>query len=306
MTTNEMGPADFRACTCNDGNGNGWGGEWGAWIILFLIFGMFGWGGFGGFGGGFGGGGAGFQGALTRGDLCMDMNFSDLEGAVRNLQQSTSDGFHGIDNAVCTLGYQNAQLINGVQMQVANEFRGLDNAVCNLGFNVQQGQNALARQLADCCCTTQQNIKDNTMQGILNTNALQGAIKDCCCENEKIAMQNRFDMQQYNCSTMQAIDKLGDRIEARLTAQEMAAKDARIQEQDRIINSLNLMQSQANQTADIRTSIMNELRNCPVGTYNVPNPNCCYGPWGGMNWTGFINSNNGCGNSCGNNCGNCF
>lgn len=297
LTTSEMTPADIAAVTNNNGGyggGMGWGGEWSSWIIVFLIFAMFGWGGFGGFGGN---GGAGFQGALTRGDLCMDMNFSDLEGAVRNLQQSTSDGFHGIDNAVCQLGYQNAQLINGVQQQIGSEFRTLDNAICQLGFNEQQGFNQ-----------TNSAIKDNTVQGMVNTNSIQQQIAQCCCENEKIAMQNRFDASQNNCATLQAIDKLGDRLEARLTAQEMAAKDARIQEQDRIINSLNLMQSQANQTNEIRTSIMNELRSCPVGTYNVPNPNCCYGPWGGMNWNGFTGfASNGYNNNCGcnNGCGSC-
>lgn len=215
MTTNEMAPADFAAImNGNGGNGMGWGGMWGEWMVIFVILAMFGWGGFGGFGfGGMGGFGMnGMQGALTRGDLCMDMNFSDLEGAVRNIQQSLSDGFHGIDNAVCTLGYQNAQLINGVQMQVANEFRGLDNAICTLGFNTQQGMNGISRQISDASCLLQGAIKDGTTQGIMNTNAIQGAIKDCCCENEKIAMQTRFDMQQYNCGTIQAIDKMGDRI----------------------------------------------------------------------------------------------
>ncbi len=309
LTSGEMTPADIFAVTCGGRNNNG-GGLFGGdgivgLIALIIIGGMFGFGGFGmggGMGGilpwllmtggfnGFGGygGGAGVQGALTRGDLCMDMNFSDLEGAVRNLQQSTSDGFHGVDNAICTLGYQNAQLINGVQQQIGSEFRTLDNAVCQLGYQTQQGFNQ-----------TNAAIKDNTVQGMMNTNSIQQQIAQCCCENEKIAMQNRFDASQNTCATLQAIDKLGDRLEARLTAQEIAAKDARIQEQDRIINSLNLMQSQANQTNDIRTSIINELRNCPVGTYNVPNPNCCYGPWGGMNWTGFTNNNcNSCNSGC--------
>lgn len=296
LTTSEMTPADIAAVTRNDNGscGYGFGGEFMAFIVLFLIFGMFGWGGFGGGFGGYGGG-AGVQGALTRGDLCMDMNFSDLEGSVRNLQQSVSDGFHGVDNAVCQLGYQNAQLINGVQQQIGGEFRTLDNAICQLGFANQQGFSQTAAA-----------IKDNTVQGLMNANSIQQQIAQCCCENEKIALQNRFDASQNNCATLQAIDKLGDRIEARLTAQEIAAKDARILEQDRIINSLNLMQSQANQTNDIRASIINELRSCPVGTYNVPNPNCCYGPWGGMNWSGFVGGNCG-GNNCGcnNGCGNC-
>lgn len=285
MTTNEMSPADIAAVTNNNGgngNGMGWGGNWGEWILVFLIFAVFGWGGFGGYGGfGGNGGGAGVQGALTRGDLCMDMNFSDLEGAVRNLQQSTSDGFHGVDNAICNLGYQNAQLSNGVQMQVANEFRGIDNAICTLGYNSQQGQNAIQAAIKDCCCQTQQNIKDNTVQSLMNTNALQGSIKDCCCENEKIAMQNRFDMQQYNCGTLQAIDKMGDRIIDYLANEK--AQSLRDENQ-----ALRLAASQQAQN----NYLVNQLRPCPIPAYITCNPySASYG-------FGLNNFNNGCGCGC--------
>ncbi|MCM1328860.1 MAG: hypothetical protein NC253_05400 [Ruminococcus sp.] len=303
MTSSEMTPADIFAVTCGGRNNNG-GGFLGDGIVgliaLIIIGGMFGFGGFGmggGMGGimpwllmsgGFNGFGGNGGGALTRGELCQDMNFSDLESAVGRLSDNQALQFTQLNNGLCNLGYQNAQLINGIGAQISSEFRSTDNALSNLGFNMQQGQNVIVGA-----------VKDNTVQGIMNTNAVQQQIAQCCCDSEKTAMQNRFAAQQDTCATLQAIDKLGDRIEARLNAQESAVKDARIQEQDRIINSLNLMQSQANQTNEIRTSIMNELRNCPVGTYNVPNPNCCYGPWGGMNWTGFVNNNSNSCNSCG-------
>lgn len=110
-------------------NGNGWGGDWGAWIILFLVFSMFGWGGFGGFGGGWGNGN-GIQGALTRADLCQDMNFQNLENGVRGIQQGLCDGFYAQNNA-----------INGLGMNMMQGFHGVDNAVCGLGNAMQQGFN---------------------------------------------------------------------------------------------------------------------------------------------------------------------
>ena len=148
LTTSEMTPADIAAVTRNnDGNGGGmgWGGDWMAFIVLFLLFGMFGWGGFGGFGGGFGGG---VSGALTRADLCQDMNFSQVENGIRGIQQGICDstfalnntmtsGFHGVDNAICNLGFTTQQGFNATQVAM------------------MQGQNALQTQLADCCCTTQ-------------------------------------------------------------------------------------------------------------------------------------------------------
>ena len=37
-------------------------------------------------------------------------------------------------------------------------FHGVDNAICNLGYNVQSGFNTLGHQISDCCCTTQRVI----------------------------------------------------------------------------------------------------------------------------------------------------
>lgn len=200
LTTSEMTPADIAAVARNnDGNGNGmgWGGDWMAFIVLFLLFGMFGWGGFGGFGG-FGGGASG---ALTRADLCQDMNFSQVENGIRGIQQGICDstfalnntmtsGFHGVDNAICNLGFTTQQGFN--QTNIA----------------LMQGQNALQAQLADCCCTTQraidgvnynmatntcalQNTMNNNTRDIIdNANANSRAILDYLCQDKISSLQN--------------------------------------------------------------------------------------------------------------------
>ena len=54
----------------------------------------------------------------------------------------------------------------------------------------------------------------------MNTNAIRQQVASCRCENEKQAMQTRFENQQNHCATMQAIDKVGDRIVDYLTNQE--------------------------------------------------------------------------------------
>lgn len=299
LASGEMSAADVAVLTgncgchgnnnnCNDGM---WGGNWASWIILFLIFGMFGWGGiggFGGFGGGFGVNGVAANGALTRGELCQDMNFQDVKNAVMANGDNMQAGFRNIDNAICQLGYNNAQLANGIQMQIGSEFRGVDNAVCQLGYNTQQGFNTIGQaisnqgyetrlatqatqaQLADCCCNLKGEIKDNTIQGIMNTNAIQQSINSCCCENEKIAMQNRFDNAQNNCATLQAIDKVGDRI-----IDYMASQNAQNLRDENF--ALKLAASQAQQN----NYIVNQLRQpCPIPAYTVPNPNCCYNACG--------------------------
>ena len=115
-------------------NGSMWGGDWSAWIILFLIWGAFGGGWGNGFGGSFGGAnGPGFQGYATRSDI--------NEGfALNNLQS----GINSIQNGICDSTYTLTNAIN-------NGFHGVDTAVCNLGYQTQAGFNALGAQLAQCC-----------------------------------------------------------------------------------------------------------------------------------------------------------
>lgn len=185
--SNEMSPADIRACTC-DGNNGGWGGDWGIWIVVFLIFAMFGWGGYGGGFGGFGGNGGTAAGYTLASDFAT-------------VQRQLSDGFNSVDNAldrqnagICDLGYTQLSLNNNTNMAM------------------MQGFNNLSSQLASCCCETQQNIRENTTQGVMNTSAIQNQIQNCCCNIEKDFMQSRYDNAQANCATLTAIDKVGDRI----------------------------------------------------------------------------------------------
>lgn len=166
-------------------NGNGfWNGD-GIWAVIIFAL-IFGWGGngIGGFGGG--------QGSAVNYTLASDF---------ATIQRQLSDGFNSINNAldtqntgICNLGYTNLELTNQTNMNMMN------------GFNQVQ------TQLADCCCKTQQGIKD-TQYAIATTGAgIQSAIKDCCCDTEKQFMQTRYDNAQANCATLTAIDKLGDRI----------------------------------------------------------------------------------------------
>ena len=147
------------------GNGSMWGGDWSAWIILFLIWGAFGGGWGNGFGGSFGGAnGPGFQGYATRSDI--------NEGfALNNLQS----GINSIQNGICDSTYTLTNAIN-------NGFHGVDTAVCNLGYQTQAGFNALGAQLAQCCCDTQRSIDgvryDMATQACDTRNTIQSSTRD--------------------------------------------------------------------------------------------------------------------------------
>lgn len=136
------------------GNGSMWGGDWSAWIILFLIWGAFGGGWGNGFGGGFGGAnGPGFQGYATRSDINEGFALNGLQNGQTSIRDAVSNGFHGVDTAVCNLGYQ-----------------------------TQAGFNAIGAQLAQCCCDTQRSIDgvryDMATQACDTRNTIQNSTRD--------------------------------------------------------------------------------------------------------------------------------
>ena len=133
--------------------------------------------------------------------------------------------------------------------------------------------------MADCCCGIKGEIKDVAYGNEKNSWTISKQISDCCCDLEKMNMQNRFDAQAYNCNTLQAIDKLGDRIIDYMSAEKtQALRDENF--------ALRLSASQSAQNA----YLINQLKEpCAVPAYVVPNPNCCYQP------VNFNTCNNGCG-----------
>lgn len=247
--TDNYSLADIAAATGNGANGNNgmWGNDW-AWIIILLLFG---WGrnGFGGYGN---------NGSGAADNYVLASDFSNIE---RKLD--------GINNGICDSTFALNNTING-------NFRTLDGAVCNLGYQALQNANAIQTQLADCCCKTQTNIERNTNQGILNTNAIQQQISSCCCDVEKMNLQNRFDNQAYNNNTLQAIDKVGDRI-----IDYMAAEKAQTLRDENQALRLAASQSAQNQY------IINALRPMPIPAYASCNP------WAAS--YGFNSCNSGCG-----------
>ena len=260
---NETGltAADVAAVTRNNnGYGNGMFGNDFAWIIILLLFG---WGrnGFGGYGGGYGNS-CGCTPCATQADVRSAVDQQTLISKIDQQTYGLADSFTALNNTL------------------NNNFRGIDNAICTLGYQGAQHANNLSAQLADCCCGIKGEIKDVAYANAMNTNQLDRRISDCCCETEKMNMQNRFDAQAYNCNTLQAIDKLGDRIIDYMSAEKtQALRDENF--------ALRLAASQAQQNE----ALLNKLSPCPSPAYVVPNPNCCYN-------ANVTYSNCGCG--CGN------
>ena len=267
-TSNGYSLSDIAAVTGgNRGNGSfGDGfGENGWWIILLFLF--TGWGRNGQGGNGGSEGGYGFMPyPYFTGSACATKD--DIRAAV---DQQTL--ISKLDNQT----YGLADSTYALSTAIANGFHGVDNAVCTLGYQNQAGFTALGNQLANCCCDTRAAIADVKTQGVINTNALSAQLAACCCDLEKATMEDRFAAQTYNCNTLQAIDKLGDRILDFMTQDKIASLTAENQ-------SLKFAASQAaqnafitaNQDAQTAELIRRLSTPCPIPAYVVPNPNCCY------------------------------
>lgn len=281
LTTGEMTPADIAAVTGGCNRNDGWGAEWSSWIILFLIFGMFGWGGFGGFGNGLGNGaGAALaSGAVTQADLQRGFDNQSVMNKLNGLENGITDGFYSQTMATNALQNNINQGFTGVnstvttgfmgQQNAINQgFAGLNTAIVSQGYENQLATHALQAQMQDCSCQTNQNIERVNTQGVMNTNVLQNAIQAAGFANEKTAMESQFVAQQNACATLQAIDKVGDRIIDYLANDKAQA----------LRDENQALRLQASQTAQ-NAYLVNQLRPNPVPAYNVPSPYCC-NPYG--------------------------
>lgn len=165
-----------------DGNNNG-NGMFGndSWIGLIIILALLS----GGLGNGFGFGGFGgnrgiVEPCATQADVRaavdqqtliskLDQQTYGLADSTYALNNSIMNGFHGVDNAICTLGYQN-----------------------------QQGFSNLAAQMASCCCETQRAI-----DGVNYNLATQS-----CDTRNTIQNSTRDIIENANCNTRSILDFL--------------------------------------------------------------------------------------------------
>lgn len=167
---------------CNRNDGMFGGDGWWAIIIFALIFC---WGG-NGFGWGGNNGRDGYP-CATQADVRAAV---DQQTLISKLDQQT----YGLASSTYDL---NNTITNG--------FHGVDNAVCQLGYQTQQGFNTLGHQISDCCCTTQRAIDGVNYNLSTQTNAIQNAM----CNNTRDIIENQ------NCNTRSILDFLvQDKISA--------------------------------------------------------------------------------------------
>lgn len=272
---------------CNNGNGM-WGGDGAWWIVIFVLFFAFGGWGNNGFGnnGGNGGGAVPYMVGSTYTDAAIQRGFDN---------QSVINKLNGIEQGICSLGYDNLAQMNNLGMAVANGFHGVDNAICNLGYTTQQGfnatqvamlqgQNALQTQLADCCCQTQRAIDGVNYNMATNT----------CAITNQMNNNTRDIIESQNAGTRAILDYLCQDKISTLQAENQSLKLAASQaDQNNFIAA-----TQSAQTAEL---IRRLGADCPQPAYVVQPPqpvtfptNCC----GTVNYAGYGNNGCGCNSGC--------
>lgn len=225
------------------------------WIVVILAL-------FGGWGNGFGGwgGNGNLNSALTRGELCQDMNFQDLNNGVRGIQQSISDGF-ALQNVNFT------DRLDNLSTQVATGFDAVNLAIVNDGY---QTRNAATQ---------------NMIANMQNTFAIQNAIQQCCCDTKSNFAQIAYNQATDTCAIQNSISNAARDITQNANDNTKAILDFMVQDKiDTLQRENSELRLRASQEAQ-NNYLVSELRPCAKPAYITCNPytasygvgmnNCC-------------------------------
>lgn len=188
--------ADIAAATGSREEDGLFGGNSGWWIILLFLF------------AGWGGGGFGFGG---RGGVPNPATVDDVRAAtdqqtlISKLDQQTyglADSTYALNNAI------------------TNGFHGVDNAICTLGYQNQQAFNTLGHQMSDCCCATQRLVE----RGFADTN--YNMATQFCDTRRAITDSARDIIDNQNAGVRSILDFLTQDKIATLTAENQNLKFA--------------------------------------------------------------------------------
>lgn len=252
--TEGMTPADLAAVTGNNGGFGGDNGAW--WIIILFLFAFCGWGN-GGYGG-YGGGQVGDNYVLA----------SDMSQLARQISDSTAmteRKLDGITNGLSSIGYQELQNINGVNMNIAQN-----------GYETRLGIQNLGTQMQGCCCDLRQQVSDVNYNIANQANALSNTINSGFCQtNFNNATNTRDVIDNQNANARAILDAINQN--------KVEALKERIAEQNQTIQALNLAASQTAQNAYLIDKL--NPSPCPKPAYVVQPPQMVTFP-------------NGCGCNC--------
>lgn len=250
---NGISLADIAA-VCKNGNGNcndGFGGN-NAWWVLIILWAL--WGDGRDNNRNRGGGDCGCGSNSGGGSVVYNVGAEMQRGFDT---QSIIQKLDGLNSGLCSLGYDQLAQMNGITSTIQQTGFNLQSALNQLGISNMQQFNQLMALVERCCCDQRQATSDLKYTMATDTCAVTTAISN--------AARNIIDNDNNNYR----------QLHDEMVAQRMQDMRDQLSQKDTLINLLNLKSSQEGQTAEIINGVLARLRECPVGTYNVCNPNCC-------------------------------
>ena len=188
----------------NNGYNTGFGG-WGEWIWIIVLFALWQNGGFG-FGGGFGGGSqmTGYElgKVATTNDVASGFNNSAVLSSLNDIKLGQAQA----------INYNN-QGFAGLNQTLLTGFHGVDNAVCTLGYNTQTGFNTLSNQISSCCCDMKQLLLENRY---LNEKQTCDIIQNATANTQRI-------VDMYTADKIAALQSENSSLKAKLSNEHQTA-----------------------------------------------------------------------------------
>lgn len=264
MTFPAMPVMTMGGNNCNDGFG--FGGGW--WAFMFMAM-MWGWGGNGNWG-------------WNRGGNSFDTQSIDASLQRGFDTQTIINKLDGINNGLCSLGYDQLNQMNGINQNISNT-----------GYNLERA------------------ITQGTISDMQSFNALQALISSCCCENRQGQADIKYAMASNTCDLKTLITQAVQQLQ---WGQQTGLRDLtdlinnqfcqlRSEQKDNIIADLRSQLNNCgrdNALQSLYQQLINTLQPTAVPAY----PSC--NPRGVGNWAASVLSGNGCGFnnncSCNNNC----
>ena len=231
-----------------------------------------------------GGGGFGNNNGFGGDGWWILLLFILLGGWNGNNGFSGGGGFGGGVGGLYPWMNQSNQISEGFQNQMLNDnITGIRDGIYGISTQLCNNQMAdMESALQNCCCENRASVAD-----LKYTVATEN-----CADRTQSLMNTRDIIESQTRGTQQILDKLCSLELEGVKSQLAQAQRDNVGLQNQL-NMANLAASQTAQTVNIRDSIIDELRSCPIPSQPV------YGSQ--PIFTCPNNNNNGCGCGCGGN-----
>lgn len=160
--------------------------------------------------------------------------------------------------------------LQGIRSGINNLGNGIADATFALNNTTLTQSNLLQRDILNGFCNT-------TNQGLQNTYAISSAIaenrfaaKESSCTTNRNIDAVRYENAQNTCAITRAIEQDGEKTRALIVQNKIEELQGKIAEKNLMLQNAHFELSQQAQNS----TLIKELKPCPIPAYNVPNPYC--------------------------------